>query len=161
MHIRLLTTICLWTIHRGPENRNLVWSTLEHKGILGLLHSTSALCLPLCSLIEQINKLAIAPYCKVLVTALAEWQAAPPVGGWVAQFRLFVCKVSRLEALGGRSCERAEGKQTQLMIADSFTAWRPFTGSSKAQMPLLVLQKGRINLKWMETDIVRGVVEGD
>lgn len=42
------------------------------------------------------------------------------------------------------------------MIADSFTAWRPFTGSSKAQMPLLVLQKGRISLKWIETDVVRG-----
>lgn len=47
------------------------------------------------------------------------------------------------------------------MAADSLAAWRPFTGSSKAQMPLLVLEKGRTSLKTMKADIARGVVEGD
>lgn len=55
----------------------------------------------------------------------------------------------------------SQGDQAQLMVADSLMAWRPFTSSSKAQMPLLVLQKGWMSLKWMETDIAGGVVEGN
>lgn len=47
------------------------------------------------------------------------------------------------------------------MAADSLTAWRPFTVSSEAQMPLLVLEKGRTSLKRMKADVARGVVEGD
>lgn len=57
--------------------------------------------------------------------------------------------------------EGPEGEEAQLMATDSLTAWRPFTGSSEAQMPLLVLEKGRTSLKRMKADIARGVVEGD
>lgn len=58
-------------------------------------------------------------------------------------------------------CERPEGEEAQLMAADSLTAWRPFTGSSEAQMPLLVLEKSRTGLKRMKADIARGTAEGD
>lgn len=47
------------------------------------------------------------------------------------------------------------------MAADSLTAWRSFTGSSKAQMPLLGLRKGRVSLKRMKADIARSVVGVD
>lgn len=58
-------------------------------------------------------------------------------------------------------CKRPEGEKAQLMAADSLTAWRPFTGSSEAQMPLLFLEKGSTSLKRMKADITRDVVEGD
>lgn len=118
--------------------------------------------LPLRSFTEQINKLAVAFCCKVLVPFLAEWQATPSVGSRAAQFRLFICKVSRLVALGCRNTVRdLKEKEAQSMAADSLTAWRPFTGSSEAQMSLLVLEKGRTSLKRMKADIARGIVAGD
>lgn len=43
MHIGLLATVYLWTIHQGLGSENLMWRAPEHKGMLGLLHSTSAL----------------------------------------------------------------------------------------------------------------------
>lgn len=43
MHTRLLATIYVRTIHQGLGSENLIWSTSEHKGMLGLLHFTSAL----------------------------------------------------------------------------------------------------------------------
>lgn len=43
MHIGLSATIYTWTIHHGLGSENLMWSMSEHKGMLGLLHSTSAL----------------------------------------------------------------------------------------------------------------------
>lgn len=43
MHIHLSVTVYMRTIHQGLGSENLIWSTPEHKGMLGLLHSTSAL----------------------------------------------------------------------------------------------------------------------
>lgn len=54
-------------------------------------------------------------------------------------------------------CKTPEGEEAQLMAACSLTAWRSFTGSSKAQMPLLGLEKGRVSLKRMKADIVGSV----
>jgi len=85
-----------------------MWITPEHEDLYGLLHfaCTGDFYLPLHSFTKQINKLAVAVYHKVLVTILAEWQATPPAGSRVAWFRLFICKVSKLVALGCRSTVR-------------------------------------------------------
>lgn len=47
------------------------------------------------------------------------------------------------------------------MAACSLTAWRSFTGFSRAQKPLLGLEKGRVSLKRMKADVARSVVEVD
>lgn len=108
MHMCLLATVCVLTVRQGLGSEDRIRSTSAHKGMLGLLQShTSHFCLLLYSFTEQINNLATTPSCrKVLVPFPAEWQAAPPAGRRAAEFRLLVCKVSRLVALGCSSTVR-------------------------------------------------------
>ena len=85
MHIRLLATVYVRTIHQGLGSENLIQSTSKHEGMPSPLHCcTGNFYLPLCSFTEQINKLAVAFCHKVLVPFPAEWQATPPAGSRAA-----------------------------------------------------------------------------